>query len=169
MKTLSRLLLILSILMLHHQLFAQSKSVESLYQKHKGNPEFFHLDIGGSFLNFAKSMNVKLDEEKAESLASSMERMKLFRLPAEVQSANTEFQAMKKSLEKERFDLMMEASERKRSFLVYTKGTRRIQDVVLLIKEESGGFLVLEFQGDFNAKTLEDIGKEIMADIGKDI
>ncbi|PSL04400.1 DUF4252 domain-containing protein [Cecembia rubra] len=161
MKTLSRLLLVFAILMLNHQLFAQSKSVENLYQKYKGNPDFFHFDLGGSFLNFAKSMDVKLDQGKAESLASSMERMKLFKLPTEGQAAHAEFQALKRALEKERYELMMEASERKSSFMVYTKGTRRIQDVVVLVKEESGGFLVLEFQGDFDAKTLADIGKDI--------
>lgn len=157
----NRLVLILGILMLNHQLFAQSKSVESLYQKHKSNPQFFHLDLGGSFLNFAKNMNVKLDQRKAESLANSMERMKVFKLPMEGQAAHVEFQALKKGLEKERFDLMMEASERKSSLMIFTNGGKRIQDVVVLLKEESGGFLVLEFHGDFNGKTLTEIGKEI--------
>lgn len=161
MKTINRLVLILGILMLNHQLFAQSKSVESLYQKYKGNPEFFHLDLGGSFLNFAKSFDVKMDQGKAQTLASTMERMKIFKLPSAEQNTKNEFQMVKKGLEKERYELIMEASDKGANFIIFTKGNKRIQDVVVLLNDKSGDFIVLELQGDFDAKLISELGNEM--------
>lgn len=158
MKTLRPLLLGLIILVSSHQLFAQSKSVEALYQKHKSDPEFFHLDLGGSFMNFAKSLDVKLDNEKAEAITNSMERLKMFKLPTKGVQANAEFSTLKKSLEKEKFDLMMEASEKNSSFLIYTKGSKRISDVVVLVKDKSDEFIIIELQGDFDSRALADVG-----------
>jgi hypothetical protein len=67
-----KLLLILTLVIIGNMVYAQSKSVEALYQKHKSDPEFFHLDLGGSFMNFAKSLDVKIDNDKAESITNSM-------------------------------------------------------------------------------------------------
>ncbi|MFD2200528.1 DUF4252 domain-containing protein [Shivajiella indica] len=156
-----RLLLGMIFLTSSHYLLAQSKSVESLYQKHKSNPDFFHLDLGGSFMNFAKSLDVKLDNGHAESISNSMERLKMFKLPVNGEQANSEFNSLKKSLEKEKFDLMMEASEKNSSFMVYTKGSKRISDVVVLVKDKSEDFLVIELQGDFDSETLAEVGNNI--------
>lgn len=156
------LILIAASLMLFAQSsFGQSKSVEALYQKHKSNPDFFHLDLGGSFMNFAKSMNVKLDNGQAEAISNSMERLKMFKLPGDAQMASTEFKALQKGLERERFELMMEATEKKSSFLIFTKGSRRISDVVVLVKDDNGEMLVIEMKGDFDAKTLAEVGGNI--------
>ncbi|WP_373494269.1 DUF4252 domain-containing protein [Aquiflexum sp.] len=141
--------------------FSQSKSVDGLYQKYKSNEDFFHLDIGGSFMNFAKGMNIKLDEGKTQALANSMERLKMFKLPVNAQTAKSEFSSLQKSLQREKFDLMMEISEKKNGVLVYTKGDRRISDIVVLISDNSGDFMIIELQGDFDSKTVADAGKSI--------
>jgi hypothetical protein len=141
--------------------FSQSKSVDGLYQKYKSNEDFFHLDIGGSFMNFAKGMNIKLDEGKTEALANSMERLKMFKLPVNSQTAKSEFSSLQKSLEREKFDLLMEMSEKKNGVLVYTKGDRRISDIVVLINDNSGDFMIIELLGDFDSKAVADAGKSI--------
>jgi hypothetical protein len=141
--------------------FSQSKSVDALYQKYKSDQDFFHLDIGGSFMNFAKGMNIKLDESKTEALASSMERLKMFKLPVNSQTAKSEFSALQKSLEREKFELMMEMSEKKSGVLVYTKGNKRINDIVVMVSGNSGDYMVIELQGDFDAKAVADAGKSI--------
>lgn len=141
--------------------FSQSRSVDALYQKYKSDQDFFHLDIGGSFMNFAKGMNLKLDEGKTQALANSMERLKMFKLPVNAQMAKSEFSALQKSLEKERFELMMEMSEKKNGVMVYTKGTKRINDIVVMVSADSGDFMIIELQGDFDANTVADAGKSI--------
>lgn len=141
--------------------FSQSKSVDALYQKYKSDQDFFHLDIGGSFMNFAKGMNLKLDEGKTQALANSMERLKMFKLPVNAQTAKSELSSLQKSLERERFDLLMEMSEKKNGVLVYTKGDKRISDIVVLINDNSGDFMVIELLGDFDSKTVADAGKSI--------
>ncbi|WP_291789083.1 DUF4252 domain-containing protein [Cecembia sp.] len=155
------ILLFASLMLLTQRSFSQSKSVESLYQKYKGDSEFFHLDLGGSFMNFAKSFDVKLDEGKAQNLANSMERMKIFKLSSGSQSAKSEFQVIKKGLQKEKYDLMMEASDKGGDFMIYTKGSKRIQDVIVLVNDKSGDLIVLELQGDFDSKLLSELGNEI--------
>jgi hypothetical protein len=155
------ILIAASLMLFAQSSFAQSKSVEALYQKHKSNPDFFHLDLGGSFMNFAKSMNVKLDNGQAEAISNSMERLKMFKLPVDAQMASTEFKALQKGLERERFELMMEATEKKSSFLIYTKGSRRISDVVVMVKDTNGEMLVFELKGDFDSKTLAEVGSNI--------
>jgi hypothetical protein len=141
--------------------FSQSKSVDALYQKYKSEQDFFHLDIGGSFMNFAKGMNIKLDEGKTEALANSMERLKMFKLPVNSQTAKSEFSSLQKSLEREKFDLLMEMSEKKNGVLVYTKGDRRISDIVVLINDNSGDFMIIELLGDFDSKAVAEAGKSI--------
>lgn len=141
--------------------FSQSKSVEALYQKHKSNPDFFHMDLGGNFMNFAKGMNIELDEEKTFDLANSLEKIKFFKLPKDAESVNAEFRYLQKSLEKEKFDLMMEMSEKQSGIVVYTKGNNRINDIVVLINDKSGDFLVVELQGNFDSKAVAEAGKSI--------
>jgi hypothetical protein len=141
--------------------FSQSKSVEALYQKHKSNPDFFHMDLGGNFMDFAKGMNIELDEEKTFDLANSLEKIKFFKLPIDSQSANAEFRMLQKSLEREKFDLMLEMSEKQSGVVVYTKGNSRINDIVVLINDKSGDFLVVELQGNFDSKAVAEAGKSI--------
>jgi hypothetical protein len=148
-------------LLMAHPGMTQSKSVEALFQKHKSNPEFFHLDLGGSFMNFANSMDVKLENGQVEAISNSMERLKMFKLPTNGSQAQAEFSTLKKSLEREKFDLMMEASEKNSSFLIYTKGSKRVSDVVVLLKDKAEEFIIIELQGDFDSKALAEVGNSI--------
>ncbi len=141
--------------------FSQSKSVETLFQKYKHDQTLFHLDVGGSFMNFAKGMNIKLDAANTEAIANSMERLKLFKLPVNGAIAKSDISTLKRGLEKERFELMMEASEKNNEITIYTKGARRIQDIVVLVRDNSGEFIVLELLGDFDSHTLADAGKNL--------
>ncbi|MCH7410729.1 DUF4252 domain-containing protein [Belliella sp. DSM 111904] len=156
-----KLTFIASILLLIVQsAIAQSKAVDALYQKHKSNPDFFHLDLGGNFMNFAKGFNIDLDEAQSSILTKSIEKMKFYKLPK--QSSNTtEFNGLKRGLEKEKFELMMEVSEKSNDVIIFTKGSKKISDIVLLINDKNSDFIVLEFQGDFDANALADIGKKI--------
>lgn len=149
------------LLVISSSVFSQSKSVDGLYQKYKSDQDFFHLDIGGSFMNFAKGMNIKLDEGKTQALANSMERLKMFKLPVNAQTAKSEFSSLQKSLEREKFDLLMEMSEKKNGVMVYTKGDKRISDIVVLINDNSGDFMIIELLGDFDSKAVADAGKSI--------
>ncbi len=149
------------LLVISSSVFSQSKSVETLFQKYKHEQTLFHLDVGGSFMNFAKGMNLKLDAGNTEAIANSMERLKLFKLPVNAATAKSDITTLKKGLEKERFELMMEASEKNNEISIYTKGARRIQDIVVLVRDNSGEFIVLELQGDFDSQTLADAGKNL--------
>lgn len=137
--------------------FAQSKSVETLYQKHKSNPDFFHLDLGGSFMNLAKGLNIQLNDDGADILSNSIDRIKMFKLPTS--AAGSEFKALAKSLEKENFELLMEAGQKSNAVRIYSKGSKQIKDVVVMVSGENGDYMVFELLGDFNSKSLAALGK----------
>lgn len=148
------------LLLFANNIFAQSKSVDALYQKHKGNPDFFHMDLGGNFMNFAKGFDIKLDEEQSSLLTKSLEKVKLFKLPAQ-SSSKAEFIGLRKGLEKEKFELMMEVSEKNNNVMIYTKGNSKISDIVLMVNDKNSDFIIIELKGDFDSKMLSDVGKTV--------
>jgi hypothetical protein len=156
-----KLLLIISMTMFAFMANAQSKSVEALYQKYKANDDFFHMDIGGNFMNFAEGFNVKLDEAKMEGIIKSLERVKLFKLPENDSVSKTEFKTLHKALEREKYELMMEANDKGSGVLIFTKGDRTISDVVVLLNDKEGDLMVVELLGSFDSKALSEAGKSI--------
>lgn len=156
-----KLLLIFSFAMIAHMANAQSKSVEALYQKYKANDDFFHMDIGGNFMNFAKGFNVKLDEAEMEGIVQSLERVKLFKLPENSPNGKAEFKTLHKALEKEKYEVMLEATDKGNGILIFTKGDKQISDVVVLLNDKEGDLMVVELQGNFDSKALADAGKAI--------
>lgn len=139
--------------------FGQSKSVEALYQKYKSSEDFFHLDLGGNFLGLAKSFNVSLNEADQKKISQSMEKIRLIKIPGSATVLSTEFNALKKSLERERFELMMEAGKRSEGVLIYGKGGTRIKDIVLIVRDEKGELMVIEATGDFDPGLVSGLGK----------
>jgi hypothetical protein len=156
-----KLLLIVSLVMFMHMAQAQSKSVDALYQKYKANDDFFHMDIGGNFMNFAEGFNVKLDEAKVEGIVKSLERVKLFKLPENSPTGQAEFKTLYKALEKEKYELMMETSDKGNGILIFTKGDRMISDVVVLLNDKGGDLMVVELLGNFDSKSLAEAGKSM--------
>lgn len=156
-----KLLLIVSIVMFANMAQAQSKSVDALYQKYKANEDFFHMDIGGNFMNFAEGFNVKLDEAKMEGVIKSLERVKLFKLPENSPTVQAEFKTLHKALEKEKYELMMETSDKGNGILIFTKGDKMITDVVVLLNDKDGDLMVVELLGNFDSKTLAEAGKSM--------
>jgi hypothetical protein len=148
------------LILLAQSSFAQSKSVDALYQKHKSNPDFFHMDLGGNFMNFAKGFNVNLNEEQSSLLTKSLEKVKFFKLPTQ-SSSKAEFLGLQKGLEKEKFDLMMEVSEKNNNVMIYTKGNASINDIVLMVNDKNSDFIIIELKGDFDSKMLSEAGKSI--------
>lgn len=140
-------------------LFAQSKSVASLYQKYKSHQDFFHLDLGRNFMNLAKSFNVKFDEAQGESISQSIEKIIMYKLPVTGEAAGNEYLGLRKGLEKERFDVMMEAGRAKSGIILYGKGGKRIQDLVLLVRDDKDELMVCEITGDFDPKMISELGK----------
>ena len=155
------LTLLLFFFILNTVAFSQSKSVEALYQKYKSNDDFFHMDVGGNFMNFAKGFNVKLDEAEMEGIVQSLERVKLFKLPENSPNGKAEFKTLHKALEKEKYEIMLEASDKGNGILIFTKGDKLISDVVVLLNDNEGDLMVVELQGNFDSKALADAGKAI--------
>lgn len=139
---------------------AQSKSVDKLYNKYKGDKDFFHLDLAGSFLDFAKGWNINLDEINMETITESLERVRLFKLPSTSMDAKTDFQNLTEGLKKEKFDLLMEASEKDSGVAIYSTGKNPIKSVVMLIRSKTDKeYMVIELEGSFDKKTLAKITK----------
>ncbi|WP_143962669.1 DUF4252 domain-containing protein [Litoribacter populi] len=152
-----KLILAALFLAINASAFAQSKSVDNLFDKYKGDKDFFHMDLGGSFMNFAKGLNISLDEGNMDAIAKSVERVKFFKLPANSQTAAADFLALQKDLGKEKYELMMETSQKNKGVFMYSKGAKKIQDLVLLISGEGNDYIVVSLQGDFDAKTLSEV------------
>ncbi|HLT07801.1 MAG TPA: DUF4252 domain-containing protein [Cyclobacteriaceae bacterium] len=132
---------------------AQSKSVEALYNKYKSNKDFFHMDLAGNFLDLAKGMNLKFSEVDLEAMTKSVDRVKLFKLPVKGSEARADFRSLQKGLEKEKYELMMELSEKGSGIVLYTKGGNLIKDMIILISGEADSEpMVLALEGEFDAK-----------------
>ena len=155
------LTLLLFFTILNTAAFSQSKSVDALYQKYKANDDFFHMDIGGNFMNFAKGFNVKLDEAKVEGIIQSLERIKLFKLPENSPYGKTEFKTLHKALVKENYEVLLETSDKGNGILIFTKGDKLISDVVVLLNDNGGDLMVVELHGNFDSKALAEAGKAI--------
>ena len=67
-----KLLLTLSFLAVVIVAQAQSKSVASLKDKYKADDDFFHLELGGSFMNFAEGFKIDIDEDDLATVAKSV-------------------------------------------------------------------------------------------------
>lgn len=155
------LLLLLSGFILTAQ--AQSKSVDALYNKYKSDKDFFHMDLAGNFLNFAQGMNLKFDEANLEAITQSVERVKLFKLPVGGNVAKADFKTLQKGLERERFEVMMEMSEKNSGIVMYSKGGNKIKDIILLISGDGDSdYMVIALEGQFDAKTIAEAGQKVV-------
>jgi hypothetical protein len=133
---------------------AQSKSVKALYEKYKGDDDFFHMELGGNFMNFADGFKIDLDKNDMATVAKSVEKLNFFTLPDNIDRDRAEFKALQKGLEKERYDLLMEASEGKGGVMVYSKGGNTISDLVVLVGGDEGDLMVVELKGEFDSETI---------------
>ena len=154
-----KLILILLLIGTSFYANAQSTSVEALYSKYIKNKDFFHMNFGGNFLGVANSMNLNFGDMAA--ITKAVERVKLFKLPVDGDIAKADFKSLEKGLNRENFELMMEASEKNNGFIMYSKGRKRISDIVLLISNnKEGDYMVIALEGEFEAEALADAGRK---------
>lgn len=133
---------------------AQSKSVAALKDKYKSNDDFFQLELGGNFMNFAEGFKIDIDKNDMATVAKSVEKINFMTLPKGSDNF-TEFKAIQKALEKERYELLMETSEGKSGVLIYSKGASQISDLVILVGDhKEGNLLVFELKGKFTQEAL---------------
>lgn len=149
-----KLILTLSFLALFFAAQAQSKSVAALKDKHQAEDDFFHLELGGNFMNFAEGFKLDIDEDDMATVAKSVEKLNFFTLPESTDNYS-EFKSLQKGLEKERYELLMEAMEGKGGVIVYSKGASIISDLVILVGDEKeGDLMVIELKGKFTQEAL---------------
>ncbi|GMQ25930.1 hypothetical protein Aoki45_26120 [Algoriphagus sp. oki45] len=156
-----KLILTLSLFALVFGVQAQSKSIASLKDKYKNNDDFFHMELGGNFMNFAEGFKIDLDENDMATVAKSVERLNFFTLPEGAQ-AITEYKTLQKGLARENYDLLMEAAEGKSGVMIYGKGSRNFSDLVILVGDEKeGDLIVVELKGSFTQEMLAKAQKQI--------
>ncbi len=133
---------------------AQSKSVASLKDRYKTDDDFFHLELGGSFMNFAEGFKLDINEDDLATVAKSIEKLNFFTLPASSNNV-AELKTLQRALEKERYELLMEATEGKGGVSVYSKGAKIISDLVILVgDDQEGDLMVIELKGKFTQESL---------------
>lgn len=149
-----KLMLTFSLCALVFTVNAQSKSVAALKDKYKSNDDFFHLELGGNFMNFAEGFKIDIDKNDMATVAKSVEKLNFFTLP-DGSDGYADFKALQKELGRERYDLLMEASEGKSGILIFSKGAINISDLVILVGDQKeGDLLVLELKGKFTQEAL---------------
>lgn len=129
---------------------AQSKSVKALYEKYKSEDDFFHMELGGNFMNFAEGFKIDIDKNDMATVAKSIEKLNFFTLPDHADDTRQEFKTLQKGLERESYELLMEASEGKSGVIVYSKGGNTISDLVVLVGGDDGDLMVVELKGKFD-------------------
>lgn len=156
-----KLILTLSLFALVFGVYAQSKSIAALKDKYKSNDNFFHMELGGNFMNFAEGFKIDWDKNDMATVAKSVERLNFFTLPEGAQ-AMAEYKGLQKGLARENYDLLMEAAEGKSGVMVYGKGSRNFSDLVILVGDEKeGDLIVVELKGTFTQEMLEKAQKQI--------
>ena len=141
---------------------AQSKSVDQLYRQYKGQENFFHLDLAGNFLDFAKGWNLEIEEANLDAITESIERVKFFKLPVGGTQALADFRKLSKGLGRERYELMMDATDKDSGLSIYSKGKDAVDGLVLMIRSDNDKqFMVIELEGRFDQKALAKVGKAI--------
>ena len=146
------LLLSSCLLMLALSVQAQSKTVTSLVQKYKGEKEAFHLELGGNFMNFADGFDLKLDENELETVVKSIQKINFIALSEKHWQNGIEFKSLKNGLEREHYELLLEAVEGKDGVMIYGKGAQSISDLVVVVSGSEGDLTVAEFKGSFEEK-----------------
>ena len=149
-----KLFLSLALIALAISVNAQSKSVASLYEKYKGDDDFFHMELGGNFMNFADGFKIDLDKNEMATVAKSIEKLNFFTLPDNADQSRAEFKSLQKGLERERYELLMEAAEGKGGVMIYSKGGNTISDLVVLVGGDEGDLIVVEMKGIFDQETI---------------
>jgi hypothetical protein len=149
-----KLILTLSLFALVFTVNAQSKSVAALKDKYKSNDDFFQLELGGNFMNFAEGFKIDIDKNDVATVAKSVEKLNFFTLPG-ASDGYAEFKALQKGLDRERYDLLMETSEGKSGVLVFSKGANTISDLVILVgNQKEGNLIVIELKGKFTQEAV---------------
>jgi hypothetical protein len=149
-----RLIVTLCLLAIVYATNAQSKSVATLREKHKSNEDFFQLELGGNFMNFANGFKIDVDKNDMATVAKSVEKLNFFTLP-ESKSNYSEFKALQKGLERERYELLLETAEGKSGVFIYSKGASIISDLVILVGDDKkGDLMVIELKGKFTQEAL---------------
>ncbi len=138
---------------------AQSKSVAALKEKYKGHEDFFNMELGGNFLNFAEGFKIDIDEDDMATVAKSIEKLNFFKLPEQSDRSGVEFKALKKGLEKERYELLMEMSD-EGEIVVYSKGGKTISDLVVMVGGDEGDLMVVELKGSFAQELVAEAMKQ---------
>jgi hypothetical protein len=129
---------------------AQSKSVKSLYEKYKSNDDFFHIELGGNFMNFAEGFKIDIDKNDMATVAKSIEKLNFFTLPDNSDQNKIEYKALLKGLEKESYELLMETNDKNSGITVFSKGSAKISDLVVLVSGDEGDLMVFEMKGSFD-------------------
>lgn len=141
-------------------LFGQSKSVDRLYNQYKGEESFFHLDLAGNFLDFAKGWDIDIEEANLSTITESIDRVKLFKLPVSGNQARADFRKLAQGLQRENYELMMEAEEKDSGVSIYSLGQSSLRGLVLLIRSnEDAEYMVIELEGKFDQKAMAKVGK----------
>jgi hypothetical protein len=140
------------LLMLALSVQAQSKTVASLVQKYKGNQEAFHLELGGNFMNFADGFNLKLDKNELETVVKSIQKINFLTISENLTQNRFEAKSLKNGLERERYELLLEAVEGKDGVVIYSKGAQSISDLVVVVSGSEGNLMVAELKGLFDDK-----------------
>jgi hypothetical protein len=149
-----KLIVTLSFCALVFTVNAQSKSVAALKDKYKSNDDFFQLELGGNFMNFAEGFKIDIDKNDMATVAKSVEKLSFFTLP-DGSDGYAEFRALQKGLDRERYDLLLETSEGKSGVLIFSKGAAMISDLVILVGDQKNGdLIVIELKGKFTQEAI---------------
>lgn len=129
---------------------AQSKSVKALYDKYSSNDDFFHLELGGNFMNFAQGFKIDIDKNDMATVAKSIEKLNFYTLPDNSDQNKIEYRALLRGLEKERYELLMETTDKNSGITIFSKGSAKISDLVVLVSGDEGSLMVFEMKGLFD-------------------
>jgi len=153
-----KLILTVGVVMISFMTFAQSKSVAMLTQKYKDIEKVVNFQMNGNIGNF--NTDGFLNNQQKESLVKSISGFKFLQIPKE-DLKSSDILALQKGLEKEKYEMIMEVFEKKNQVKVFSKGDQIIKDLIVTVKDSKDSFIIVELNGNFDPKIVNQIAKNL--------
>jgi hypothetical protein len=103
-------------------------------------------------MNFADGFDLKLDENELETVVKSIQKINFLTISENLTQNRFEAKSLKNGLEREHYELLLEAVEGKDGVVIYSKGAQSITDLVVVVSGSEGNLMVAEFKGSFEEK-----------------
>ena len=153
---------------------AQSDAISTYFSKYVDDPNFTVVYVSGKMFNLMESLvsNLETDDlsaEQARALGDVVKGMRGLRiLTTDTNGIALYEDAKKKMVGAKTYETLLTVREKNKSkvdFYTHTvKGTDKVDELLLLVGQEAGNFVLLSFIGDVDVSKIGELAKAFEKD-----